>query len=163
MESFIKGLAGFNRYSSELFIIVMAFLAWWLAGRKMAIFSLLGLFFIYNVQLWEVTMETLSMVIASVLLCAVVGIPLGIFFQAKPNGSSIDFAGFGLYADIAGFCIFIACNPLFRVGRRSGGPYYYNLCHAPGDKAYRSWPETGSGRIDRTGQIVWFHLFSDVV
>ena len=47
MESFIKGIQHLlNSIPPELFIIAVVLLAWWLTGKKMAIFSLVGLFFI---------------------------------------------------------------------------------------------------------------------
>ena len=117
MESFIKGLQQvLIAIPPELFIIVMAFLAWWLAGRKMAIFSLLGLFFIYNVQLWEVTMETLSMVIASVLLCAVVGIPLGIFSAKNRTAHQLISPVLDFMQTLPAFVYLLPAIPFFGLG-----------------------------------------------
>ncbi len=61
-----------------LLIIIFALLAWRYVGKKVAIFALVGLYLIYNVGLWEATMLTLAMVISSVVLCVIVGVPLGI-------------------------------------------------------------------------------------
>ena len=79
LEGFIKGLQGILiEAPAELIIIVLVLLAWRLAGKKVAVFTMLGLFFIYNLGLWAVTMETIAMVISAVLLCMLIGIPLGI-------------------------------------------------------------------------------------
>lgn len=69
----------------ELFIVVIVGLTWWLAGRKMAVFSAVGLFWLLNARLWEPTMSTLSMVLSAVFLCVIIGVPLGIL-GAKKDG-----------------------------------------------------------------------------
>jgi glycine betaine/proline transport system permease protein len=79
MESAIKGLQEFLiSIPPEAFILVVALLAWRLAGKKMAVFSIIGLLFIHNINLWTATMETIAMVVAAVTLCIIIGIPLGI-------------------------------------------------------------------------------------
>lgn len=62
----------------ELLLVIIALLAWRLVNKQIAIFSAVGLFLIYNMQLWPPAMLTLSMVLASVLLCIVIGLPLGV-------------------------------------------------------------------------------------
>ena len=117
MESLIKGLQQLLiSIPPELFIIVIALLAWWLAGRKMAIFSVIGLFFIYNVKLWEVTMETLSMVIAAVLLCAVVGIPLGILSAKNLTAHRIIAPVLDFMQTLPAFVYLLPAIPFFGLG-----------------------------------------------
>lgn len=60
-------------------IILLGALAWWLAGRKVAIFSAIGLAFIWNLHLWGPTMQTLSLVIIATAVAVAVGLPLGVF------------------------------------------------------------------------------------
>lgn len=62
-----------------LMIVLMTALAWWLAKRGVAIFTVLGMLLIYNMGYWVATMETLSLVLASVLIALVIGVPLGIW------------------------------------------------------------------------------------
>lgn len=79
LKSMIEGMqAGLMAIPPELFIIVVAALAWWLVNKKVAIFSIIGLILIENMGLWEPTMATLALVISSVLLCIIIGLPLGI-------------------------------------------------------------------------------------
>jgi len=59
-------------------IMIMGFLAWRYAGKRVMIFTVLTFLFVGYLGLWDDTMTTLSMVICSVLFCAIVGIPLGI-------------------------------------------------------------------------------------
>lgn len=61
-----------------LVILFFIIAAWRYAGKRVSVFSLGTFLLIGYLGLWEDTMITLSMVICSVLFCAVVGIPLGI-------------------------------------------------------------------------------------
>jgi len=58
--------------------LALALLAWKTAGRGIAIFTVLGFTFINMIGLWPQTMTTLSMIVTSVLFCALIGVPLGI-------------------------------------------------------------------------------------
>jgi len=61
-----------------IFVIVAVLLAWWAAGRGVAVFSLIALVFIDMIQVWPETMTTLAMIVTAVLFCTVVGVPIGI-------------------------------------------------------------------------------------
>ena len=60
-------------------ILLFAAAAWRYAGKRVTLFTVLTFLLIGYLGLWEDTMTTLAMVICSVVFCAVVGIPLGIF------------------------------------------------------------------------------------
>ena len=60
------------------FLAVLTAIAWWAAGRGVAIFTALALLFLELIGVWSQTMTTLSMIITAVFFCAVVGVPLGI-------------------------------------------------------------------------------------
>lgn len=62
-----------------LMIVIFTGIAWFTARLGVAIFTALGMLLIYNMGYWEATMETLSLVLASVLIALVVGVPLGIW------------------------------------------------------------------------------------
>jgi len=62
-----------------LIIIALVFiLFWFIANRKIAIGTAIGLYLIYNMQLWESSIETLALVLAAASLALMMGIPLGI-------------------------------------------------------------------------------------
>ncbi|MFQ6027118.1 MAG: ABC transporter permease [Dehalococcoidia bacterium] len=61
-----------------VFLVLLLFIAWRIAGWRVAVFSVVGAIFLGFLDLWEVTMTTLSMIICAVAFCAAVGIPLGI-------------------------------------------------------------------------------------
>ncbi|HSR72186.1 MAG TPA: proline/glycine betaine ABC transporter permease [Kiloniellales bacterium] len=61
-----------------IFAALGTFLAWYVAGRGVAIFTVVSLVFLDLVGVWDESMTTLAMVLTSVVFCALVGIPLGI-------------------------------------------------------------------------------------
>ena len=61
-----------------LFVLLAVLVAWWVAGRGVALFALIALVFLDLIGVWEETMTTLAMVITAVVFCALVGVPLGI-------------------------------------------------------------------------------------
>jgi glycine betaine/proline transport system permease protein len=61
-----------------LFLIGAGVVAWWLAGRGVAAFTVASLAFLDLLGIWPQTMTTLAMVLTAVVFCAAVGIPLGI-------------------------------------------------------------------------------------
>jgi glycine betaine/proline transport system permease protein len=61
-----------------VFTLVLATIAWRVAGRGVALFTLLALSFIDVIGLWSETMTTLAMVVTAVFFCVLIGIPLGV-------------------------------------------------------------------------------------
>ncbi|HEX7055820.1 MAG TPA: proline/glycine betaine ABC transporter permease [Bacilli bacterium] len=62
-----------------LFIALLALLAWKISGWKIGLLTLLGLLLIDDLGYWEQTIDTLALVITSVLISFVFGVPLGIW------------------------------------------------------------------------------------
>jgi len=60
-------------------VILLVFLfSFWLAGRRIAIFSVAGMYLILLLGLWDLSMITLALMSVSVVISNVAGIPLGI-------------------------------------------------------------------------------------
>lgn len=72
-----------------VFIVGAIFLAWWISGKGMAIFTGIGLFLIYNLGLWEKTMLTLALVSAATLIALLLGLPLGILMSKSNTANKI--------------------------------------------------------------------------
>ena len=60
-------------------IIILTGIAWRFAGRWIALFTVCGMLFIGVMGLWDDTMTTLAIIVTSVVVSVLVGIPLGIF------------------------------------------------------------------------------------
>ncbi len=79
VEQSLEGLDWLlNMINPWLIILAFAILTWKFAGKIITVFSVFTLILIGLLGLWGETMTTLSMVIVSVIFCALVGIPLGI-------------------------------------------------------------------------------------
>ena len=80
VETTLSGFdAGLNWLHPVIVIAVIALVAWRFSGIGLAIFSVVTLTFIGLLGLWAETMTTIAMVLSSVVFCAIVGIPLGIW------------------------------------------------------------------------------------
>jgi glycine betaine/proline transport system permease protein len=79
VELSLEGLEWlFATLPPSVVILLFALAAWRYAGKRVTVFTVLSLLLVGYLGLWEDTMTTLSMVICSVLFCAIAGIPLGI-------------------------------------------------------------------------------------
>jgi len=79
VEQTLNGFdAGLNALHPLIVIGVIAIAAYRFSSKGLAIFSVITLVLIGLLGLWEDTMTTLAMVLASVVFCALVGVPLGI-------------------------------------------------------------------------------------
>jgi glycine betaine/proline transport system permease protein len=70
--------AGLNAVPPFIMILFMGLLAWQLAGKRLGITTIISLFFLGVIGVWQEAMTTLSLVITSVLFCLLIGIPTGI-------------------------------------------------------------------------------------
>lgn len=79
----------FNGIPFFITIAILAVIAWRLAGRGTAIFTVLGLLLIVSMNLWKQTMETLALVVTATLIALILGLPLGIWMSRsdKANGT----------------------------------------------------------------------------
>ena len=71
----------FEIVPSYVMVLIIALIAWRIAGKGTAIFSIVGLVIINSIGLWAETMQTLAMVITSALIALIIGIPLGIWMS----------------------------------------------------------------------------------
>ncbi len=84
LAAFIDGFEQVLLFSPAFVAIgLFTLLAWKTAGKKVAVFSALGLGLIYSMQLWPQTMETLALVLTSALIALVLGVPLGIWMASS--------------------------------------------------------------------------------
>jgi glycine betaine/proline transport system permease protein len=62
----------------SVFLLCIFLIAWQLAGRRIAVFTLLAMTFLGFVGAWEASVMTLALVITATTFCMLVGVPLGI-------------------------------------------------------------------------------------
>ncbi len=68
-----------------LMVGVLAVIAFFLAGWRVALFTVLGLLLIISLDLWEAAMESLALILLAAVVSLALGIPLGII-AAKVRG-----------------------------------------------------------------------------
>ncbi|MER2254310.1 MAG: proline/glycine betaine ABC transporter permease [Priestia megaterium] len=79
MTSLISSLEWVLTASTPLVtVVVFVLLARWLTDWKIAVFTCFGLLLIISLNLWEASMLTLSLVLASTIISLLFGVPLGI-------------------------------------------------------------------------------------
>lgn len=75
----LNGIEAFLQWLPPIvFLVLLGLLAWQFAGRGIAVFSLVAMTAVGLIGAWSETMTTLSLVITAVVLCGIVGLPLGI-------------------------------------------------------------------------------------
>ncbi|UXN64798.1 choline ABC transporter permease subunit [Phyllobacterium sp. A18/5-2] len=87
MQGFIDGLMFLLKYPHPL-IMVAIFAAIAYALRRsigVTVLTVLGFLFILNQGYWQETMETLTLVLSSCILCMGIGVPIGIIAAHRPK------------------------------------------------------------------------------
>ncbi|SFL57183.1 glycine betaine/proline transport system permease protein [Gracilibacillus orientalis] len=72
-------------------ILIVAIIAFFVSGKKfgLAVFSIVGLWFIYNQGLWEELMYTFTLVLFASLISILIGIPAGIWMSKSKWAQTI--------------------------------------------------------------------------
>jgi glycine betaine/proline transport system permease protein len=79
ISSVVEGLEAILLFPPAIVLCVLfAALAFWLSGKGVAIFTLVGMLLVENLGFWDFTMETLSLVLTAVFISLLLGVPLGI-------------------------------------------------------------------------------------
>ena len=97
-------------------IILLGALAWWLAGRKVALFTAIGLAFIWNLDLWGPTMQTLSLVLIATAVAVAIGLPLGVFASLYKGFYRVIMPILDFMQTMPAFVYLIPAIPFFGLG-----------------------------------------------
>lgn len=87
MQGFIDGLMFLLKYPHPLIMIVIFAAIAYLLRRSIGVtvLTVLGFLFILNQGYWQETMETLTLVLSSCILCMGIGVPIGIIAAHRPK------------------------------------------------------------------------------
>src|SRR5574337_884635 len=96
-----------------LLILIVAGIAWQAAGRRVAIFSALGLLFLWNLRLWEPTVQTFTLVLISTLIAVAIGLPLGIAAALSKRTSKVVMPVLDFMQTMPAFVYLIPAIPFF--------------------------------------------------
>lgn len=64
-------------------ILIISLLVWWAANWKIGLFTLIGFALINNLDYWDETLQTISLIVISVFIAMIIGIPIGIWMSQK--------------------------------------------------------------------------------
>ena len=79
IEGVVNGLSFLLTLPPTLVMIaILAVIAFFLSGWRMALFAVLGLLLVVSLGLWDLTMTTLSLILVATTVCLAIGIPIGI-------------------------------------------------------------------------------------
>ncbi|KMM36207.1 choline ABC transporter permease subunit [Guptibacillus hwajinpoensis] len=80
IDWFVEGIVSILAFPPALVLIaIFTILAWWSSRWPVAIFTFLGLLLIDNLGYWDPTLDTLALVLTSVIISIILGVPLGIW------------------------------------------------------------------------------------
>lgn len=101
-----------------IFILLIAIIAFVATRKKfgLAIFSIVGLLFIYNQGLWEQLMNTITLVIFSSLIAIIIGVPLGILMSKSKIAENIIKPILDFMQTMPGFVYLIPAVAFFGIG-----------------------------------------------
>ena len=100
-----------------LMIIILCFLIWYTTRKlSLVIFTLIGLLFILNINYWAQTMQTLALVLTSVIISIIVGIPIGILASQNERFSKFLKPTLDFIQPMPAFVYLIPAITFFGVG-----------------------------------------------
>ncbi len=98
-------------------VIALAALATWkIGGRRVGLLTLFGLLFLWNLRLWQATVETLVLVILATAAALVIGIPVGIWFALSRRAWRIFSPVLDMMQTLPSFVYLIPALPFFGLG-----------------------------------------------
>lgn len=103
-----------------LFVVLAAVLAWKLAGRGLAIFTVIGFPLIFNLGLWDASMQTLALIITAQIITVILSVPLGILMAKNDMADKIMRPLLDFMQTMPAFVYLIPAVMFFSLGRVPG-------------------------------------------
>ncbi|MEO7912349.1 MAG: ABC transporter permease subunit [Roseiflexaceae bacterium] len=101
-------------------MLALAALAYWVGSWRLALFTLVGLFLIGLLGMWELSMDTLSQVLVTMLFTIVIAVPLGVLASQSQIVHNILRPVLDFLQTIPTFVYLVPVIMLFSVGRVPG-------------------------------------------
>jgi len=101
-------------------MLIIVVTAWRSAGPRVAVFTAAALAYIALLGYWAVAMETVALVGAAVILCVVIGIPLGIWFGKSQRAYKFAEPVLDLMQTLPAFVYLIPIIAFFGTGNPPG-------------------------------------------
>ncbi|WP_138419777.1 ABC transporter permease [Aquibacillus sediminis] len=103
-------------------ILIVIVLAFFISGKRfgLPVFSLVGLWFIYNQGLWEELMSTFALVLIASILAVIIGVPVGILMSKSKIAESIITPILDFMQTMPAFVYLIPAVAFFGIGMVPG-------------------------------------------
>lgn len=112
-DSFVNIL---NYFHPSIFIIFIFIIAYFIAGKKVAVFSAIGLLIVWNLGFWDSMLITLALVIISTLISIIIGFPIGILASQYNFAYRIIMPILDFMQTMPAFVYLIPAIPFFGLG-----------------------------------------------
>ena len=99
-----------------LMILIFAALALWLSNRRIALFTVIGLLFVWNLGLWAPTVSTIALVLIATLVAVAIGIPIGILAALYGGVNRVTMPVLDFMQTMPAFVYLIPAIPFFGLG-----------------------------------------------
>jgi len=103
-----------------IFVIAVSALAWRLAGRGVGLFFLFSMLAILFIGIWPETMTTLALIATAIVICVLIGIPIGIWCARNDRVWNVTRALLDIMQTTPSFVYLIPVVMLFGVGTVPG-------------------------------------------
>ncbi|MGD8310245.1 MAG: proline/glycine betaine ABC transporter permease [Chromatiales bacterium] len=117
IESIVSGLLWVPPWA---FVLAVAAIAWRIAGLRVAIWSAAGLLLLWNLRLWEPTMQTLTLVFLATTVAVALGLPIGIWAAMSQRAYRVIMPVLDFMQTMPAFVYLIPAIPFFGLGPVSG-------------------------------------------
>ncbi|ANB01915.1 proline/glycine betaine ABC transporter permease [Ectothiorhodospira sp. BSL-9] len=116
----VEGVVGILSFPPPWVVILLfAALAWYLAGRRVGIGTAAGLLFLWNLQLWQATIETFTLVLFATAVAVAIALPLGILGGLSDRFKSAVMPVLDFMQTMPAFVYLIPAIPFFGLGQVS--------------------------------------------
>ncbi|WP_257351356.1 ABC transporter permease [Pseudalkalibacillus decolorationis] len=96
-EALTEGIEGFVEFivlilssiPAVVLIAIFTGLAWWASRWTIALFTAVGLLLIQNLGYWDGTIDTLALVLSSVIISIIIGVPIGIWISQSDRSRNV--------------------------------------------------------------------------
>lgn len=141
-----------------LLIAIVFFGGYKLSGkvRNGIIYSIL-LFLVGAIGLWDLMYETLSIVLASVVISLLIGLPVGIMISGSDRANVIVRPILDTMQTMPVFVYLIPAVLFFGLGKAPAVIAHDYLCHCACNQADQPWYQAGGSGSGGSCQILWLH------
>lgn len=117
LEAVVEGLVSVLSFiPSYLFIILLTIIAWKLANKGIALFTFIGLLLVDNLGYWDPMLDTLALVLSSVIISIIIGVPTGIWASQKKTVKQIVIPILDFMQTMPAFVYLIPAIFFFNIG-----------------------------------------------